>query len=65
MVKVMMPMHDKYENEKVLILIPSQIKKVQQCLGLLEYKIKLSPCLTKHHAMKECWGSGSIAPLIL
>jgi hypothetical protein len=25
----------------------------------------LSPCLTKHHAMKTCWGSGGIAPRIL
>jgi hypothetical protein len=28
-------------------------------------KIKLSLCLTKHHAMKAYWGSGSIAPHIL
>jgi hypothetical protein len=28
-------------------------------------KVKLSLCLTKHHAMKTYWGSGSIAPRIL
>jgi hypothetical protein len=27
-------------------------------------KVKLSLCLTKHHAMKTYWGSGSIAPCI-
>jgi hypothetical protein len=31
----------------------------------LKVKVKLSPCLTKHHAMKTYWGSGSIVPLIL
>jgi hypothetical protein len=28
-------------------------------------KVKLSLCLTKHHAMKEYWRSGGIDPLIL
>jgi hypothetical protein len=28
-------------------------------------KVKLSLCLTKHHTMKTCWGSGGIAPCIL
>jgi hypothetical protein len=28
-------------------------------------KVKLSLCLTKHHGMKTCWGSGDIAPRIL
>jgi hypothetical protein len=28
-------------------------------------KLKLSLCLTKHHAMKTCWGSGGIVPGIL
>jgi hypothetical protein len=28
-------------------------------------KVKLSLCLTKHHAMKAYWESGGIAPLIL
>jgi hypothetical protein len=28
-------------------------------------KVKLSLCLTKHHAMKTYWGSGYIAPRIL
>jgi hypothetical protein len=28
-------------------------------------KVKLSLCLTKHHAMKTYWGSGGTAPCIL
>jgi hypothetical protein len=28
-------------------------------------KVKLSLCLTEHHAMKVYWGSGGIAALIL
>jgi hypothetical protein len=28
-------------------------------------KVKVSLCLTKHHAMKVYWRSGGIAPLIL
>jgi hypothetical protein len=31
----------------------------------LTIKVKLSLYLTKHHAMKACWGSGRIAPHIL
>jgi hypothetical protein len=31
----------------------------------LKVKVKLSLCLTKHHAMKTYWGSGGIAPRIL
>jgi hypothetical protein len=31
----------------------------------LKIKVKLSPCLTKLHAMKTYWGSGGIAPRIL
>jgi hypothetical protein len=29
---------------------------------LMQQKVKLSLCLTKHHAMKMYWGSGGIAP---
>jgi hypothetical protein len=32
---------------------------------LVSYEVKLSLCLTKHHAMKTYWGSGVIAPRIL
>jgi hypothetical protein len=28
-------------------------------------KVKLSMCLTEHHAMKAYWGSGGIAPCIV
>jgi hypothetical protein len=31
----------------------------------VKVKVKLSLCLTKHHAMKTYWGSGGIAPRIL
>jgi hypothetical protein len=31
----------------------------------IKVKVKLSMCLTKHHAMKTYWGSGGIAPHIL
>jgi hypothetical protein len=37
-----------------------------QCAAPNTYsKVKLSLCLTKHHAMKTYWGSGGIAPRIL
>jgi hypothetical protein len=31
----------------------------------VKVKVKLSLCLTKHHAMKTYWGSGGITPRIL
>jgi hypothetical protein len=31
----------------------------------VKVKVKLSLCLTKHHAMKAYWGNGSTTPLIL
>jgi hypothetical protein len=34
-------------------------------IEVIKVKVKLSPCLTKHHAMKTYWGSGDIAPCIL
>jgi hypothetical protein len=33
--------------------------------GRQKVKVKLSLCLTQHHAMKTYWGSGGIAPRIL
>jgi aspartate oxidase len=30
----------------------------------IKVKVKLSLCLTKHHAMRTYWGSGGIAPRI-
>jgi hypothetical protein len=35
------------------------------CNISLLIKVKLSLCLTKHHAIKTYWGSGGIAPRIL
>jgi hypothetical protein len=32
---------------------------------LCKVKVKLSLCLTKHHAMKTYWGNGGIVPRIL
>jgi hypothetical protein len=34
-------------------------------LSFVKVEVKLSLCLTKHHAMKAYWGSGGIAPRIL
>jgi hypothetical protein len=34
-------------------------------IRLVEVKVKLFLCLTKHHAMKTYWGSGGITPRIL
>jgi hypothetical protein len=31
----------------------------------VKVKVKLSLCLTKHHAIKAYWGIGGIAPRIL
>jgi hypothetical protein len=36
-----------------------------QWLALLKVNVKLSLCLTKHHAMKTYWGSGGIASRII
>jgi hypothetical protein len=33
-------------------------------IDLQVIEVKLSRCLTKHHAIKEYWGSGDIAPRI-
>jgi hypothetical protein len=33
--------------------------------GKVKVKLKLSLCLTKHHAVKTYWGSGGLAPRIL
>jgi hypothetical protein len=38
--------------------------KVDFIFNRYEVKVKLSLCLTKHHAMKEYWRSGGIAPQI-
>jgi hypothetical protein len=39
--------------------------KVETRKGKKGKRVKLSLCLTKHHAMKTYWGSGGIAPHIL
>jgi hypothetical protein len=46
-------------------LVCSQQLATGSCPELGEVKVKLSLCLTKHHAMKTDWGSGGIAPRIL
>jgi len=33
--------------------------------GKVKVKVKLSLCLTKHHAMMTYWENGGITPLIL
>jgi hypothetical protein len=50
----------------------SEPRKVLACfkaeaphyIPLVKVKVKLSLCLTKHHAMKTYWGSRGIAPVI-
>jgi hypothetical protein len=42
------------------------VQKSRNMVGeVVKVKVKVSPCLTKHHAVKAYWGSGGIAPLIL
>jgi hypothetical protein len=49
------------ENYKRNILRVHEIKKKMRlanhkCSDLEKVKVKLSQCLTKHHAMKKYWG---------
>jgi len=39
--------------------------RTQGCISHRKVKVKLSLCLTKHHAMKTYWGSWGIVPRIL
>jgi hypothetical protein len=41
------------------------LEPLVRLLVKLKVKVKLSLCLTKHHAMKAYWWSGGIAPRIL
>jgi hypothetical protein len=41
------------------------VRKAGKRRDVLKVKVKLSLCLTKHHAMKACWWCGGIAPHIL
>jgi hypothetical protein len=56
-----------FHRKTLLIASGKQTKTCQAILSLSPGKehLKLSLCLTKHHAMKAYWGSGGIAPLIL
>jgi hypothetical protein len=36
-----------------------------QTEAVVKLKVKLSPCLIKHHAVKVYWESGGIAPRIV
>jgi hypothetical protein len=50
-------------RERIEVLI--DYGSVRICkVRMIKVKIKLSLCLTKHHAMKTYWGSGGIAPRI-
>jgi hypothetical protein len=53
----------KFQNKCLRIIIKIFCIGKQQMLP--KVKVKLSLCLTKHHAMKAYWGSGCIAPRIL
>jgi hypothetical protein len=52
-------------DKKYSGVLPVQSNKEIFTNQRLSYKVKLSLCLTKHHAMKTYWGSGGIAPRIL
>jgi hypothetical protein len=65
------------EGEGLPINLPADQRYIKSYTYLLTYlftyytvqdkgkKVKLSLCLTKHHAMKTYWGSGGIASCIL
>jgi hypothetical protein len=40
------------------------VRKLLDTPSYLTMKVELPLCQTKHHAMKTCWGSGSIGPRI-
>jgi hypothetical protein len=42
--------------------IAAEIVDTHTYVRVYNVKVKLSLCLTKHHAMKTYWGSGVIAP---
>jgi hypothetical protein len=61
-----------HSSSTVSSYIPDWPRQGGRCLWICndsicntKVKVKLSLCLTKHHAMKAYWGSGGIAPLIL
>jgi hypothetical protein len=41
------------------------ISEMEDLTNWAKVKVKLSLCLTKHHAMKTYWESGGIAPRVL
>jgi hypothetical protein len=43
----------------------SENQKGKNHLGEYKVKVKLSLCLTKHHAMKTYWGSGGVVHAFL
>jgi hypothetical protein len=54
-----------YKQEWEGVLQSTNILQMSKGKLKVKVKVKLFPCLTKHHAMKTYWGSGGIAPCIL
>jgi hypothetical protein len=48
------------DTSEIFLASPKLVYRIAK-----KVKVKLSLCLTKHHAMKAYWGNGSITPLIL
>jgi hypothetical protein len=52
----------KFDPVNSLTCVETQ-QSSEECKGIYR-KVKLSPCLIKHNAMKTYWGNGGIAPNI-
>jgi hypothetical protein len=53
-------------KENIFEIVAAHPKKLHETLRTqVKVKVKLSLCLTKHHAMKTYWESGGIAPYTL
>jgi hypothetical protein len=48
-----------------ILEVPVEVLTESVVIGKIKVKVKLSLCLTKHHAIKAYWGNGGIAPRIL
>jgi hypothetical protein len=63
---VLEPLSGNYQVLTWLFLVPEIILLLLLMMWVkIKVKVKLSLCLTKHHTMKEYWGSGGMGPRIL
>jgi hypothetical protein len=76
LVRTPLPYLYRYTESGITLFQPSFISKFSNiarclcnflCTNMFAFihNVKLSLCLTKHHAMKTYWGSGVIVPRIL